>query len=80
MGNKNALFYQKKARIDWQQFCTKKAKSIPGFEPGLFKQNANALPLAPPPQPTFGNIFLLNTFQSKRKNTSRSMRGSSASL
>ena len=28
-----------------------KAKSVPGFEPGLLGQNATALPLAPPPRP-----------------------------
>ena len=27
------------------------AKSVPGFEPGSFGQNAIALPLAPPPLP-----------------------------
>ena len=29
----------------------KKAKSVPGFKPGLLRQNAIALPLAPPPLP-----------------------------
>ena len=38
-------------RIDKQQFWTEKAKSVPGFEPGLHSQNAIALPLAPPPLP-----------------------------
>ena len=28
-----------------------KAKSVPGFEPGLLGQTATALPLAPPPRP-----------------------------
>ena len=28
-----------------------KAKSVPGFEPGLLGQTAAALPLAPPPRP-----------------------------
>ena len=28
-----------------------KAKMVPGFEPSLLRQNATALPLAPPPQP-----------------------------
>ena len=36
-------------RIDKQQFWTEKAKSVPGFEPGLHGQNAIALPLTPPP-------------------------------
>ena len=31
----------------------KKAKSIPGFEPGSLRQNAIALPLAPPPLPNY---------------------------
>ena len=30
----------------------KKAKSVPGFEPGSLGQNAIALPLAPPPLPS----------------------------
>ena len=43
---------RRQARIDSQQFCTKKAKSAPGFEPGLLGQNATALVLAQTPQPT----------------------------
>ena len=38
-------------RIDRQQFLTEKAKFVPGFEPGPSRQNAGALPLAPPPLP-----------------------------
>ena len=39
-------------RIDWQQFWSeKKPKSVPGFKPGLPRQNAIALPLVPPPLP-----------------------------
>ena len=38
-------------RLDEQQFCTIIAKSAPGFEPGLHRQNAVALPLEPPPLP-----------------------------
>ena len=40
---------QNPARIDSQQFWTKKAKSVLGFKPGLLGQNVTALTLAPPP-------------------------------
>ena len=42
-------------KIDWHQFCTLKPKSVPGFEPGLPRQNAIAIPLVPPPLPQFGD-------------------------
>ena len=35
------------ARKDSQHFWIEKAKSVPGFEPGLLRQNVTALPLAP---------------------------------
>ena len=31
------------------------SKSVPGFEPGSLRQNAIALPLAPPPLPKLGH-------------------------
>ena len=42
---------QRPAKIDSQQFWTEKAKPVPGFKPGLLRQNATAPLLAPPPRP-----------------------------
>ena len=39
------------ATIDLQQFLAKEAKSVPGFQPSLLRQNATALPLEPQPWP-----------------------------
>ena len=36
------------ARIDWQQFSTKKPMYVLGFKAGLLRQNADTLPLVPP--------------------------------
>ena len=42
---------QRPARIDSQQFWTKKAKPVPVFNPGLLRQNATVLPLVPSTRP-----------------------------
>ena len=49
--------YQKKLDAQREQIDSrpdpKKPKFVPGFESGLLRQNAVALPLALPPQPSF---------------------------
>ena len=51
------LILLEKPSAQREQICCnserKKAKSVPGFEPSLFRQNATALPLVPPPQPLY---------------------------
>ena len=45
------------------RFKLKKPYPIPGFEPGLLRQNAVALPLAPPPLPILRiDVCLLDRF------------------
>ena len=39
-----------------------KAKSVPGFEPGLLGQNATAVPLAPPPRPLHALPYTSTSF------------------
>ena len=34
-----------------------KAKAVPGFEPGLLRQTATVLPLAPPPRPLLVHLI-----------------------
>ena len=51
-------------RIDKQQFQTEKAKSLPGFEPGLYGQDAIALPIVPTPLPC-QNLSVRNIFIGK---------------